>query len=1020
MQDFKSHLPKIVIIRNTLLPFNKYNDVPGNSTSDMFFKDALYVASSGLFAEIIKAIEKNIPLDKKLQKSLLKYHIRSCTRCTPYGLFAGLHTAIVSEQTTQVIIKNEPVAKLRLDMDYLVNVYHDLCKDEMLKKELIYYPNSSLYKIANKWRYHEFKTLNKRSGFHLVHIDDNTVLSKLIKFATIGISYSNCLQFITQFGFDEAEAKQYLNELVQGQVLINELYPNVSGEEYQTVLFEKLSTFVRYKKLPEEVNGILTSMESIITKTVRIQQLLKSYFSTAINESRFIQVDTLKQATKAIINYSIPKQILDAAELLNKLTPFDDSQTALTKFKKAFYERYEEDEVSLLEVLDTDIGINYKNAISETDYRSSNKNNMLWDVFAKFKLNLYVKAHKQNLHQIAIADEDVKAFKVPNHTLPDTFAFMGELLKEGDITKIVWTGISNNATRLTGRFGHLDESIKNLCINLAQQEEALQPDKVFAEIVHISEGRLGNILTRPHYRKYEIPYLAMSTLPVQNQIQVNDLMVSVNNDRVVLRSKRLNKEILPRMANAHNFAAMGLPIYHFLCDLQHQGIKGYLGWNGGFLGNETYLPRVTYKNHILCPAYWNIPSTKLKPLLKLKSEEQTLKFAEIKNELQLPEKAYLSEGDNELLLDFNNLLCFEILLDASKKSNQLKLTECLFTDDNLLVTDEKGNGYTNEIIIPFVKRNDESMKPKTGLVKSKSINKTSPKRNFEPYSEWVYYKIYTGTKTADKILIQHIDKITQTLSKEGVIKKWFFIRYADPKNHLRIRFLLSSSSSFNALNNLLQKILSPLVKNGLIWKIQIDTYQRELERYGHSSIELSEDYFHINSESVLSVLKAISTDETANTRFILGLLGVVKLYEAFGYTIQTALPLIEQGAKSFGNEFGIQRSEALRDKIKDDYRKLLPEIEKALNEKSEDQVYSKAMTQFNRQIKLCLPLLKQLQNTKHAKSIDELMPSYIHMFVNRFFTDNQRFHEMMIYQLLEKYYISKLARVKYNMGKNAN
>jgi thiopeptide-type bacteriocin biosynthesis protein len=1017
MQLVNKYVPFTGMVRLALYPFQKWPQalqVPLHPT----FKEALFVASPGLLAEVNKTLNENTEPDAKLQKTLLKYHVRSCTRCTPYGLFAGLHTAMVSEKETAIVIKPEPIAKLRLDMDYLVNVYHDLCKDDTLTKELTYYPNSSLYKIANKWRYHEFRTLNKRTVFHLVHIDDNIVLSKLIKAATMGISYTACLQAITQFGFEESEAKYYLDELIQSQVLINELYPNVSGKEYQTVLFEKLSTFERYKNLPTEVNGILFSNESIITKTAQVKQLLTGYFNTAINESRFIQVDTLKQATQATINDSIPTQILEAAEVLNKLTPFDESQNTLTKFKKAFYERYEEAEVPLLEVLDTDIGINYKNAISETEYRSSNKNNMLWDVFAKFKFDLYIKAQKQNLNEITITEEDVKAFKTPNHPLPDTFAFMGELLKDGDTTKIVWNGISNNATILPGRFGHLDESIKNLCINLAQHEEALQPDKVFAEIVHISEGRLGNILTRPHYRKYEIPYLAMSTLPVENQIQVNDLMVSVKNNRLVLRSKRLNKEVLPRMANAHNYSAMGLPIYHFLCDLQHQGIKGYIGWSWGFLGNETFLPRVTYKNHILYPAYWNIPSSKLKPLLKLKSEVQTIKFTAIKNELQLPEKAYLSEGDNELLLDFTNPLCIEILLDATKKNNQIKLTECLFTTDNLIVKDENGLGYTNEIIIPFVRQRQDRVH--SNNIETRIDTNKSIKRNFEPFSEWIYFKIYTGTKTADKILIRQIDKITKKLSKNGVIKKWFFIRYSDPKNHLRIRFQLSNSASFNELNNLLQKEFSPLVKNGLIWKIQTDTYQRELERYGKASIELSEIFFHINSQTVLSVLKTLSNDEAINQRFVSGLIGVAKLYEAFGYTIQTAMPLVEQSAKSFGNEFGIQRSESLREKIKDDYRNLSPEIEKALNEKSEHQVYSKAMTQFNRQIKLCLPLLKQLQNTKYAKPLDELIPSYIHMFVNRFFTDNQRFHEMMIYQLLEKYYKSKLARAKYNYQVNAN
>jgi hypothetical protein len=111
-------------------------------------------------------------------------------------------------------------------------------------------------------------------------------------------------------------------------------------------------------------------------------------------------------------------------------------------------------------VLDTDIGINYKKAVSETEYRSSNKNNMLWDVFTKFRFDLYLKAQKGNLKEIILTDDDVKLFKTPNHKLPDTMAFMGELLQEEDTIIIIWGGISNNATILSGRFGHLDESIK--------------------------------------------------------------------------------------------------------------------------------------------------------------------------------------------------------------------------------------------------------------------------------------------------------------------------------------------------------------------------------------------------------------------------------------------------------------------------------------------------------------------------------------------------------------------------------
>ena len=52
-------------------------------------------------------------------------------------------------------------------------------------------------------------------------------------------------------------------------------------------------------------------------------------------------------------------------------------------------------------------------------------------------------------------------------------------------------------------------------------EEALQPDAVFAEVVHLPEnGRTGNVILRPALRAYEIPYLGQSGVPAERQIPV--------------------------------------------------------------------------------------------------------------------------------------------------------------------------------------------------------------------------------------------------------------------------------------------------------------------------------------------------------------------------------------------------------------------------------------------------------------------------------------------------------------------
>jgi len=141
------------------------------------------------------------------------------------------------------------------------------------------------------------------------------------------------------------------------------------------------------------------------------------------------------------------------------------------------------------------------------------------------------------------------------------------------------------------------------------------------------------------------------------------------------------------------------------------------------------------------------------------------------------------------------------------------------------------------------------------------MNNKEIQRSFIIGDEWNYFKIYTGFKTADAILTGCIYPLSNTLKSNGIIDKWFFIRYSDPKFHLRIRFHVNNPNHAAAVMLNFNQIIKKQVNSGLVWKVQADTYNRELERYGATAIELSETLFWHDIKAVILDVKVIQINQ---------------------------------------------------------------------------------------------------------------------------------------------------------------
>ena len=237
-------------------------------------------------------------------------------------------------------------------------------------------------------------------------------------------------------------------------------------------------------------------------------------------------------------------------------------------------------------------------------------------------------------------------------------------------------------------------------------EEALQPDAVFAEIVHLPEGRLGNVISRPVLRDYEIPYIGRSAVSSEQQIPVTDLYVSVQGNRIRLRSARTGREVIPRMTNAHNYSWGSVGVYKFLCMLQHQGTSVCPPWDWGVLWSAPFLPRVTSGRLVLSLARWRLNKEELRALGAIQGAARFRALQTLRLERHLPRLVALADADNVLPVDFDNALSVDSFIQLVKKREEAMLQELFPKSDQLCAHGPEGR-FAHELIVPFIKSKDE-------------------------------------------------------------------------------------------------------------------------------------------------------------------------------------------------------------------------------------------------------------------------------------------------------------------------
>ena len=1009
-------------------------------------REALYLASPTLDEGIEHWLQNpESERGRGVELVLVRYFQRMAHRCTPFGLFAS-HSfgRFRAESRLAIGAMQHDLRSTRFDHSYLDKIVGYYAKSAALRGTLVYRPNDSLYQAAGRLRYTEYVIgENGYRLYRLVAVTETPHLLATLEQARCGAGIGQLARELVEAeGVTLEEAEAFVHDLVDSQLLIPDFGPTLTGSDSIGELTGQLNaspdTSVAGGLLHDAV-GRLRDIDraGIGQSPERYREIGRNLESlpVPVDLSKLVQVDMFRPATDFHVGRNVVEEIEYCTGLLRRITP-PAKHDSLEGFRDAFRTRYEGRWVPLMEVLDPETGIGFpigggspaddapllKDFILDSPGKNKDSGWSSRDVLLLRRLQEIL---SQGSREWRLDENDIKALDegVRSSAIPDSAAVVTTLIApseqavgRGDFQLLLRGGCYGPpGARLFGRFCNGDTELHEHVKEHMRAEERYRPDALFAELVHLPQGRSGNVLLRPVLRGHEIAFLGRSGIDADHQIRVADLLVAVIDNRVVLYSKRHGKEVIPTLTSALSLS-MTLGFSRFVGALLEQHTQKWLGWDWGKLEHERFLPRVTCGRMILARAQWAADARELKPLLESGDAERFRRVQAWRKERGLPRFSLLVDVDNELLVDLDNVLSIETFCDLARKRRSIVLAENLPDEDRLAVHGPEGR-YTNELVIPLLRVRDPAEPPRVPI-RYRGEDACCVAETLAPGSEWSFFKLYGGRGTADRILAEVIAPVIAELKGRGVIRGWFFIRYGDPDPHLRVRLLGDPGRLCAEGIPEMHRRLNPLLQNGSLWRVELCTYQREVDRYGGlHNIERAERLFELDSEAALAIVQQYPGDSGASFRWQLALAGADRWLRDFGLDLAARHQLARKVRDSYLSEMLVD-GKAMQGWFSDRFRKERKAVEQlvCVGLTPDGGPVGYGLTVLAHRSQQSAPLIAEVHALSVqgvlSVSINDLLSSLIHMYVNRVLRSEQRTQELVIYDFLVRLYASEIARHK--------
>ncbi|MEW9698038.1 lantibiotic dehydratase [Paenibacillus sp. SI8] len=904
---------------------------------DPVIREAIAVSSPSLLESLPNlANDQNPRKQSQAVKGFMRYLLRMMTRSTPFGLFSGVAFGRFDEHNNLLVKEAGSFQKRsRPDMEWLLKIIEmaesreDVVFQLLVQRNPLSYRQGDRAKIPYAARYGKLGVGENDS----VSVRASEVYDRVMEESAVPIRVSDLIDRI-KLRYEGAELdtiRAYVWQLFQQEFLISELRPSTTSTDPFSHVLSVLDAVEGLDELQASLKRIDKEIRFYDSLPLGVGEAHLTQLQNSMKELADVksplQIDLSLNTDSITLPSRVRQDVERAADLIWRLSAGKHSHRHLEEYMNEFMEKYGQyREIPLLELLDEELGMgapaSYLNPPSSREIKrplppfSTKRESLLlqWLVSALHKGDTEIALTNERIQQLADVESGTSNDSLAMPSMELYFSLVtdaSETVDEGGYTLILGPNPgSDGAGKTFGRFIDLmDESSKMMFPVIQSEEQRQEPDKIFAEISYLpSAGRATNVILTENYREYEIGVGTNVKLSKERTINVSDLVVGVANNHFYIKSSKHDAEIIPTAGHMLNIQRTP-NVYRFLREIsQHRYHQwGLLDW--GPMAQSPFIPRIRYENIVLTPATWKVKDESPDSDNEQIKEQYVQQF---RKEWDVPRYVYLIQFDNRILLDLDNPFHIEVLCKDLRTFGEITLIEHFGGFEQSPVHRRDGQ-LLAEFVFPLVKRSVREEDKAVQLQRNKSADLPAiraTERIHLPGSTWLYGKLYGLDSRQDEFIGRSWIDFCQSCRQLELVDKVYFIRYADPNKHLRIRFHMDSEEAQATFLPRFHEWLNTLYKDGFVSKVVLDTYEPEIERYGGPSLMiLAEQMFTYDSDVTAHLIRIVRFTQLSLSLETIAVMSVLALMRQFGLNEAEINALLNKnfGAKDYLDEFREQR-----------------------------------------------------------------------------------------------------------------